>query len=463
MGSIKRREFLKKTGMGAGLATAAPALRKSGDSPNDRINLAVVGFHGRGRTHLREFGKMQNVRITTLCDVDERLFADAVANVEEIGGYRPRTEYDYRRILDDKDVDAITVASPDHWHALMTIGACQAGKDVYVEKPVSYTIEEGRKMVQAARKHGRVVQVGTQSRSKPLVRAAMKYLHDGKLGDAYRAKVIILKGRASIGHTRDSETPKGVHWDLFLGPAPYRPFNVNRFHYSWHFFWDTSTSDVGNSGVHEIDIARWGLNKREHPVSVYSTGGAYAWDSDQETPNVQVATFEYADGTLLEVELTNLYTNHVAGMRTTGNIFYTTKGYMTSNNGWETVLGEFRPREGDEVTASGVNNRSTNVSFPKRIYNAGPAMKDLVAESEDESSHFQNFIDCMRTRRWQDLRADIQEGHMSTTLCHLANISFRTGRKLTFNPHTERFVDDADANAYLTRDYRYPYAMPEKV
>ncbi|MDA2924779.1 Gfo/Idh/MocA family oxidoreductase [Acidobacteria bacterium AH-259-L09] len=463
MGSIKRREFLKKTAITAGLITSAPAVRKgfAGNSPNNRINIAVVGFHGRGRTHYREFAGMPNVRVAAVCDVDERLFSEAVSDIDNISGFKPRTEYDFRRLLDNKEIDAISIATPDHWHALMTIWACQAGKDVYVEKPISYTIEEGRKMVQAARKYERVVQVGTNNRSRAVVRTAMQYLHHGKLGDVYRAKAIILKGRASIGQVKDSRIPKGVHWDLFLGPAPYRPYNLSRFHYGWHFFWDTSTSDMGNSGVHQIDIARWGMNKRVHPVSVHCTGGVYLWDSDQETPNVQLATFEYADGKILDVELTNLFTNEVAGMRGTGNIFYTSKGYVTSNNGWETFRAEFKPREGD-ITRAGVSERVTNVSFPERIYERGRAIKDLV-DAKNEESHFENFIDCMRSRRWQDLHADILEGHLSTTLCHLANISYRTGRKLTFNPYSERFVNDDDANSYLTRDYRHPYALPEKI
>lgn len=266
-----RREFIKDATLTAGFLASAPAIRKgfATDRPNERINVAVVGFHGRGRSHYRELAKMDNVRVVALCDIDERLFPEAVAEVAQISGNRPRTEYDFRKLLDDKDIDAISLATPDHWHALQTIWGCQAGKDVYVEKPISYSIEEGRKMVRAARKYDRVVQVGTGLRSRVVTRTAMQYLHDGKLGEIYRAKVMFLKGRASIGHVKDSPVPDGVHWDLFLGPAPYRPFNLNRFHYGWHFFWDTSTSDMGNSGVHQIDVARWGMNKRIHPVSVH--------------------------------------------------------------------------------------------------------------------------------------------------------------------------------------------------
>lgn len=463
MSLTKRRDFIKNSALAAGFVAAAPAV-KSGfakQAPGERLNLAVVGIHGRGQAHYRAFSKLKNVRVAALCDVDERLFPGAVKEVQDLAGYKPKTVVDFRKLLEDKTIDAVSIATPDHWHALQTIWACQAGKDVYVEKPASYTIDEGRKMVQAARKYNRVVQVGLNMRSESSTRTAMKYLYQGKLGEIYRARAIIYKGRASIGKVKNSAIPKGVHWDLFLGPAPYRPFNLNRFHYGWHFFWDTSTTDMGNSGVHQLDVARWGLNKQVHPVKVHCAGGLYQWDSDQETPNVQTAIFEYADGTLLEVELTNLYTHPNGGIRGTGNFFYTTRGYMTSANGYETFTGEFIPKTPD-VDSAGINNHAANVSFPERNYKPGPRMSEL-ADKIQTVSHFQNFVDCVRSRRWQDLYCDILQGHLSTSICHLANISYRTGRKLMFNPYSERFVDDDDANSYLTREYRYPYVVPEKV
>lgn len=300
MPASTRRDFIRNA------AVAAPAILTQG-SPNDRINLAVVGFHGRGRSHITGFAKVPNVRIAALCNVDERLFPDAVATVERLQGQRPATEFDIRKLLERKDVDAISIATPDYWHALMTIWGCQAGKDVYVEKPVSFTIVEGRRMVEAARKYKRIVQAGLNMRSEPEMRAAMRLLHEGKLGKTYRAKIDLVKPRASIGHVQESSVPTGVHWDLYLGPTPYRPFTLNHFHYGWHFFWDTSTTDVGNTGVHHFDAARWGLNKSVHPVKVHSTGGYYVWDSDQETPNFQVGTLEYADGAILDFTTCNLY------------------------------------------------------------------------------------------------------------------------------------------------------------
>ncbi len=462
-----RKKYI--TSSGGGGAPAAPAVLRSQGSPNERVNVAVIGFHGRGKSHYRAFAKMANVRVAALCDADERLFSEGAGEVEKLAGYRPATEFDFRRLLDNKDIDAISIATPDYWHALMTISACQAGKDVYVEKPVSFTIEEGRKMVDAARKYNRIVQAGQNMRSAADVRAAIRFLHEGKLGSAYRAKAVIFKPRGSIGRVKDSPVPQGVHWDLFLGPSPSRPFNLNRFHYGWHFFWDTSTTDVGNSGVHELDVARWGLNKKVHPVKVHSTGGLYVWDSDQETPNVQTATLEYADGTLLEVELTNLYTPPFDGARGTHNIFYTSQGYVSSASGnpernatgWRAIAGKLTPRSpGPETPPAGISEATTNASFPQPSYGDGPAIN---GQPEKTSSHFENFIECVRSRKREELYCDIAEGHMSAALCHLANISFRTGRKLQFDPNTERFVGDEEANRYLRRAYRKPYVLPEKV
>ena len=258
MSSTSRREFVKS-------AAAVPAIGLARSSPNETVNLAVVGFHGRGRAHYRAFAKIPNVRVAALCDADERLFPNAVAEVEKLAGYRPATEFDIRKLLERKDIDAVSIATPDYWHALMTIWACQAGKDVYVEKPVSFTVVEGRRMVEAARKYRRIVQAGQNMRSEARARAAVRLLNEGKLGKVYRAKVDITKPRGSIGRVQESSIPEGVHWDLYLGPTPFRPFNLNRFHYGWHFFMDTSTTDVGNSGVHNLDLARWGMNTRRAP------------------------------------------------------------------------------------------------------------------------------------------------------------------------------------------------------
>jgi predicted dehydrogenase len=446
-----RRTFLQS----AAVAAAAPMMQTASaqDSPNDRINVAVVGFHSRGMEHIRGYAKIPSVRIAALCDVDERLFPSAVAEVERLTGHRPMTEVDMRRLLQRDDIDAVSLATPDYWHALQTIWACQAGKDVYVEKPVSFSIVEGRRMVQAARKYNRIVQAGTQMRSDPDARATVRLLRGGKMGKVYRASTDFSKPRASIGHAKEAAIPEGVHWDLYLGPRPYRAYSVNRFHYGWHYFWDTAPSEVGNIGVHSLDVCRWGLGKQVHPRKIHCTGGKFLWDSDQETPNLQLGTFEYEDGALIDFEVNNLY----APAPNRGTVFYTSQGYVASREGWKAVQGTITPR--NRPHPSGVDDSVMNASFPNARYEPGPA---IAAASEPEVSHFENFIQAMRSRKVEDLHCDIFEGHLSTSLAQLATISYRLGRKLEFNPDTETFLDDAEADQYLTRTYR-DYVLPDEV
>jgi predicted dehydrogenase len=455
MSSTSRRQFVKGAAL-AGAAALRPAFPQR--SANETVNLGVVGIHGRGREHYNFFSKVPNVRVAFLCDIDERLFPQGVADVERLYGRKPETFTDIRKMLERKDLDAITVASPDHWHALHMIWGCQAGKDVYSEKPVSYCLREGRKMVEAARKYNRIVQAGLNLRSEPRIRAGAKFVRDEKFGKVYRAKAIVYRGRVGIGKVQESSIPQGVNWDMFLGPAPYRAFTLNRFHYGWHFFWDTSTTEVGNNGVHYLDQIRLAWGRPEHPVKIACTGGRFADDSDQEVPNYQVATFEYADGSIIDLEVTTLPSPPIAGIML-GVFFYTPRGYITSANNWSTSLGEFTPRETPD-TPTGVSNRVNAISFPNIAYKPGPPIPDLA---EPEVFHWQNFIDCVRSRRREDLRCEIEEGHLSTSLCHLANIAFRTGRKLTFDPKTETFPGDAEANRLLTRTYRPPYVVPDQV
>ena len=454
-----RRNFVKKAALGAGLV-GAPAVRPgwAQGSPSDQVRLAVVGIRGRGRDHYRAFTRIPGVRLAYICDIDERLYAPAQAEIEAVTGYKPATFVDIRKLLEQKDVDAISIATPDHWHALHMIWGCQAGKDVYVEKPVSHNLREGRKMVEASRKYNRMVQSGLNRRSEKRNQSGVRFVQEGKFGPTYRAKAVVYRGRTTIGKVQESSIPKGVNWDLFLGPAPYKPFNLNRFHYAWHYSWDTATAEMGNNGVHAIDLVRWALAKNVHPVKITCSGGRFVDDSDQETPNVQNATYEYADGTLVDLEVTTLPSPSFGGVQM-GEFFYTPQGYVTSANKWTAVLGEFTPQTTPD-TAAGVSNRANNVSFPRIAYKPGPPIPDLEGP---EVTHFQNFIDCVRSRKRENLNCEILEGHMSASLCHLANIAFRTGRKLTFDPATETFPGDAEANRLLTRTYREPYVVPDQV
>ena len=466
---ISRRQFLVRTGQttaGVLAATALASCTASQTTPvaqsrvigaNERINLAVIGIRGRGGGLANSFAKIPNVHIKTLCDIDERLYAGSAKKIKEIQGSEPSTEYNLRRVYDDKDIDAVVIATPNHWHALATIWACQAGKHVYVEKPCSHNIWEGRKMIEAARRYNRIVQVGFQNRSIQNVRQAMKFLHDGKLGEIYMARGLCFKPRNSFGKCPDSPVPEGVHYDLWLGPIQYRPFNEKRFHYNWHWHWDTGNGDIGNQGPHQFDVARWGMNKNEHPVRISSTGGYFAFtDCSQETANTQTATYEYADGKILQFEVRGLPTNGestiASGQETAkqediriGNLFFGTKGWMSINGStWKTFFGRKNEPGPNSTTAE-------------------PAADPMNLAGTGGEGHFGNFIQALRSGKREDLTCDIEVGYMSTVLPHLANISYRLGRELTFNGNKEKFVGDNKANRMLTRKYRKPYIVPAKV
>ncbi len=455
MQQIDRRTFIKRSsvvsaGVVTGLAVTenAPAV----SNPSDTVNIAIIGIRNRGKEHYRALSKVPNVRIAKLCDIDQRLLPEAVADVERLTGYRPGTETEYRKILEDKDIDAVTIATPNHWHALQTIWACQAGKDVYVEKPVSHTILEGRRMVEAARKYSRVVQTGTQARSAFPMKKAIEFIRENGIGDVYMAKGLCIKPRASIGHVQDGEIPEGVNWDAFLGPAPYRHFNLNRFHYRWHWFWDTGCGDLGNQGIHQADIARWALGKTAHPVKIQGSGHKFIQDSDQETPNVQHLTFEYGDSSILEFQVRGLPSNKEGGI-SVGNLIFGSKG-------WISIEDEDSGRS--EVRYGELNLLPIGYSSYKE--QAGPVFSNESPETADAvKNHFLNFLGCVRSRNWHDLNADILEGHVSTTLCHLGNIACRLRRTLEFDPAGETFVNDREANSFLTKTYRAPYLLPETV
>jgi predicted dehydrogenase len=372
-----------------------------------------------------------------ICDVDEAMLAKGIEVCESKRGKKPETVKDFRRVLDRKDIDIVLVATPDHWHALPTVLACQAGKDVYVEKPVSYNISESRKMVEASRKYDRMVQVGTQSRSIPVVQSAMDFLHADKLGKIYMIKCLVFRPRESLGHKENSSVPSGVHYELWRGPAPWRPFNENRFHYNWHWFWDTGNGETGNNGPHYGDMARWALQKYEHPKRIQSMGGYDVFSSDQETPNAQLSMLEYADGTRVQIEVRGLYTNAEEGMME-GLLIYGSEGWMRL--GWE-----------EWATYYGRKNEP------------GEHHSEKEEKTRPSALHFSNFIECVRSRKREDLKTDILEGHLSTAMCHLSNIAYRTGRQVIFDSANESFPGDAEANSYLTREYRYPFVVPDKV
>src|SRR5262245_11143026 len=307
--------------------------------PSEVVRLAVVGVRGRGMEHVDGFSHLPDVRITTICDIDENVTSPAKEAIEKRYGAAPRFLKDIRQVLDDKSIDAISVATPHHWHALATIWACQAGKDVYVEKPVSHNVTEGRRMVEAARKYGRIVQTGTQLRSHKGIQDAIEFIKAGNLGKVYMAKGLCYKPRGSIGHKPDGPVPPGVDYNIWLGPAPERPFNANRFHYNWHWFWDYGNGDLGNQGIHQMDVARWGLGKKEFPKAVLASGGRFGYFDDGETPNTLHVGFEF-DDCQLQFEVRGLYTNDELKVKI-GDIFYGTEGIVaiTSYTDWQSYFG----------------------------------------------------------------------------------------------------------------------------
>lgn len=454
-----RREFIKKSALGTAgisLGVGSSLSAKSYRSilgANDRINMAVIGIRGQGFGHVRRWAGMakdNNVFLKTICDVDENLFAERQQAAEEIQGKKPGTEWDMRKVFEDKDIDAVSIANPNHWHALTTIWAVQAGKDVYVEKPCCHNVHEGRKMIEAARKYDQIVQVGFQNRSIDNVRKAMQFLNDGGLGDIYMAKGLCYKPRDSFGMAEDEQPPEGLHYDMWVGPAEYFPYNEKKLHYNWHWHWPTGNGDIGNQGPHQFDIARWGMGKNEHPVKVSSSGGYYKYtDCSQETPNTQTAVLEYPDGKILQFEVRGLYTAGEAPLDIKiGNLFYGTEGYMEVKGGtWRTYFGrDNEPGPSSESEEDKAEGKSLG-------YLAAPG----------GGGHYNNFIAAVRSRKKEDLTCDIEEGFMSSALPLLANISYRLGRNLEFDGKNEQFKNDKEADKMLTRNYRKPYVVPENV
>lgn len=462
--AVDRRSFLK-AGLGAaGVASLASTalLPQRILGANDRVRVAVVGLHARGFDHVRAYSKIPNVEIAAVCDIDENVLRKRLADMEHMGLPKPVTYIDIRKLLEDKSIDAISIATPNDWHSLMGIWACQAGKDAYVEKPCCHNLWEGQQLARAAERYGRIVQHGTQSRSMPAIRDAVSRLGQGVAGDLYLSRGLCFKWRNTIGYAPVEPVPPSVHYNLWTGPAPLHAFTRNRFHYNWHWFWWYGNGDLGNQGVHQIDIARWGLGVG-YPNRASAVGGHFMFHDDQETPNTLNCAFEYdmPDGSrrMLEFEVRHWITNHEAGIgahagrvasgphpklgpssgtnNTVGNIFYGSKGYLAIDGGsFKTWMGESQV--------------------------PGPEEK----ESSSDVPHFQNFIDCVVSRDAAALHAPVQEGVASCSLIHLANASYRLGRTVNFNPDTREVINDPEADVLLRdgdRGYRAPFVVPEEV
>jgi predicted dehydrogenase len=425
---MNRRYFLKST-----LATAA--LSKRLVAASDKVNIAMMGVRGQGKNLTGMFASLPDVNIPYLCDVDPSVFGPAAKIVEDKKGVKPQLIGDIRKALDDKNVDAIVIATPDHWHGPATLLGCAAGKDVYVEKPCSHNLKEGRLMVEAARRHKRVVQHGTMYRSFPSSIRAMEYIHSGKIGKALMAKAWDVQLRDHIGHKEDGPVPAGVDFDTWTGPAPMLPFNPNRFHYNWHWHWNYGTGDVGNDGVHQIDLARWALDV-DTPLEVTGMGRKLFFDDDQKTPDTVNVTFEYKDKALmLELRIWNPY-----GMegQENGVAVYGTEGVVH--------IGRWDSEKGGRKHGYRVYDKKHKLVFEDYDY-------------ETQPWHNRNFVECIRSRKAPN--AEIEIGHTSTLHAHLANIVVRTGRPVKFDANLETALGNEAAQKLLGREYRKHWATPK--
>jgi predicted dehydrogenase len=494
MTQLNRRAFLKST---SGLVALAaldlanlhcdvhrpeqPAIARVPKGPNERLNVAVIGLGGRSSAHLSKFGPKNNCRITHVCDPDTALAQTAIDRARAANGEGvPDARYvrDLRRIFDDRNVDLVTIATCNHWHSLAAIWAMQAGKDVYVEKPLSHNLSEGRRVVQVGERTGRICQHGSQMRSNPGITEAMAFLHEGHLGKVIVSRGLCYKPRPSIGKVSGPQPiPSTVDYNLWCGPAPMAPLMRTKFHYDWHWNWQTGNGDIGNQDIHEIDLARWALNTTAMPKSVLSIGGRFGYDDDGQTPNTQIAAYDFGPGQprlIMEVR----------GLKTS----------CFDSNGVENVVACERGfLVFPSYTSAIAYDLDSNII---RVFDGG-----------EDALHFNNFIDAVRSRRPQDLHGPVLEGHRSCALLHMANISYRLGtvtplasrgddlfndpdanramkrmrqhlvdnevpltdknfvigRRLSYDDATETFHNDEEANQMLTREYRAPFVVPASV
>jgi predicted dehydrogenase len=437
-----RRQFLEvsSASMAAGWLCFAKhntafgdASEKAGQSANDKLVVGLIGCGGRGAGDAARFKQMPNVELAYVCDVDESRRGKAA---QALGVEARRAVGDLRKILDDKSVDAVIVATPDHWHSPASILAVSAGKHVYVEKPISHNIREGRLLVTAAERNKRLVQHGTQVRSTTMMIEAVKLLREGIIGDVLMAKCWNVQRRRSIGRDKPSAPPSGLDYDTWVGPAALVPYQKNRCHDGWHWWYDFGTGDMGNDGVHDVDYTRWGLGVETHPTKISAIGGKYFFDDDQQFPDTQQVAFEYP-GTgqpgskrMLIFEM-RLWSANYPHNTDSGAEFYGTKGQM------------YLSRRG-KIEVRGDRNVPIEIS--------------VQPKPQDDAAHVQNFCDAIRSGA--KLTADALTGHLTSSLCHLGNIATRLGRSLTFNPDTEQFVGDKEASALVSRDYRDHWGAP---
>ena len=479
---LNRRSFLKSSLLTTAALAAPARFWAAVPGANDDIRVAVVGFGGRGGSHIDAFTKMAGVRVVALCDCDTRILENA-ANSLQKKGHTVQTFTDVRKLLESKGVDVISTATPNHWHSLITVWSCQAGKDVYVEKPVSHNVFEGRQCVEAARKYNRIVQAGTQSRSMGSYPEAWAWLREGHLGKIKIARGLCYKPRQSIGKVDGPQPiPANIDYDLWCGPALKLPLMRKKLHYDWHWVWNTGCGDMGNQGIHEMDKCRWALGKSELPASVFSIGGRLGYVDDGETANTQMCVFNYGD-VLLIFETRGLPQS---------------KEFQTKE--WAKNMDKYRGEGVGQMIECEGGSTNGHTAWDKD----GKEIRKFTGKGQD---HFANFIKAVRSRKREDQTGEILEGHLSSALCHLGNISHRMGQQaspdelqsalktdsaatetlarmeehlarngvdlkqtkltlgptLKIDPKAERFIGNDKANEFITRPYRAGFVVPEKV
>jgi predicted dehydrogenase len=437
MGMETRRSFVKKVGVASALAAGGFInWNPRALGANEKVVLALIGGHNQGQGDALRAIKA-GAEFKTFCDLDQAVLDKVNPVLEKAQGKRPGTTKDFMKVLEDKDIDGVLIATPDHWHARMGILACQAGKDIYIEKPLTQTIQDGRAVVQAVRKYKRIAQMGTQNRSVEHMQSAIEYLKTGKLGKVCEITTWMCQLRPTIGNPPDEAPPSTVDYDVWLGPAPKRPFNKNRFHYTWRFFWDYGNSELGNQGVHNLDVAMWGIATMRGgiqnilPTHVSGNSGIYWLNDAKEVPDTQVLNWDFGDF-MLTWELRSFAQHHPINGDREVLVFNGVDGTLAINDrGWEVTF-----KDGSK----------------------GPDFKS-DPNTRVGGQHERNFVECVKSRK--EPNAPIEVGRLSTTICHLGNICTRLKRDVVFDPKTETFGHDKEANAFLSKEHRKPYETPK--
>ena len=420
---MNRRQFLGTSG--AAVLAAGTMAKGRVFGANERVRVASVGVRGRGFDHALQAAECDDAETVALCDVDAQVLERRAADLKEKTGVAPRTYRDVRDLLADDAVDAVTFGVPNHWHVLGAVWAMQAGKDVYVEKPISHTVWEGRQLVAAVEKYGRVCQHGTQRRSDPACHRAVERVRSGIIGDIYMARCTIYRMRDAFEVAPEEPPPENLDWTLWQGPATDKPFSRNYVHYNWHWFWHYGNGEIGNNGPHRTDVVNWVLDKGL-PVQTYSTGGIFGYTDDaRETPNTQMTTHTFADGTVFVIDVRNRYTNGQAAVS-----FYGTEGYMLDTR----LYG----KDGKEIPDD-----------------------QTPAKVDTSRAHMAHFIQAVKNADPSAVPATAAQGHVAAALCHLGNVAYRVGRSIRFDPKTEQISGDDEANALLTRRYREGFEVPK--